>query len=40
LKLDRRYPPVGVQMPQALPPLSASGRALVAEWIRQGALNN
>jgi hypothetical protein len=40
LKTDRRNPPVGVQMPQALPPLTSAGRALIAEWIRQGALNN
>jgi hypothetical protein len=40
LKIDQRMPPVGNQMPEALPPLTNAARVLVAEWIRQGARNN
>ncbi|MEZ5988868.1 MAG: hypothetical protein R3F30_07045 [Planctomycetota bacterium] len=36
-KVDRRYPGFGVQMPEGLPPLSQSVRAVLAEWIRAGA---
>jgi hypothetical protein len=39
-KVDRRNPPVGVQMPQALPPLNSRARALLEQWIEQGARNN
>jgi hypothetical protein len=36
-KLVDRNPPVGVQMPQALPPLGPSGKELVRRWIAAGA---
>jgi hypothetical protein len=36
-KLVDRTPPIGVQMPQARPPLDDRGKALVRDWILQGA---
>lgn len=36
-KLVDRSPPIGVQMPQARPPLDDRGKALVRDWILQGA---
>ncbi len=35
--LDWRLSEVGVQMPDALPPPSATGKDLVRRWIEQGA---
>jgi hypothetical protein len=36
-KLTDRNPPLGAQMPLALPPLDDRGKALVRDWILQGA---
>ena len=36
-KLVDRVPSVGVQMPEAQPPLSEAGKALVYQWILEGA---
>ena len=37
LKLAERNPPLGAQMPEAGPPLSAAGLQLVYRWIAEGA---
>ncbi len=40
LKVSSDNPPVGVQMPRSLPPLTDAAVELIRLWIEQGALDN
>ena len=40
LKLVRRFPPFGAQMPLEGPPLSPALREMVRQWIQQGAIRD